>query len=137
MKSTMVGIYNVALGQSSKLMKNKLEAWEEFKQVDDDHDPVRLLTYIKTLSCQHDTIVPTHDAKDIAIRNFYTYRQPDNDSNITHTKNIKSLYDIIKHYKGEIADVDAVKREMELDKSLSLEKASERAVNRILGLATL
>jgi len=74
-----------------------MDSWNKFKEVDDARDPVSLLKQIKLLCRQHDTTIPLHNAKDIAKRNFYNYKQGDHESVAMHANNVKALYDVIRH----------------------------------------
>mmetsp|Transcript_15366 Transcript_15366/g.21935 ORF Transcript_15366/g.21935 Transcript_15366/m.21935 type:complete len:160 (+) Transcript_15366:190-669(+) len=78
-----------------------------------------------------------HDAKDIAKRNFYNYKQGEHKSIAIHAKNVKALYAVIYHYNADLIDTDTTRHEKDTDKSLNNSVAITKARNRIIGLATI
>ena len=119
------------------MMKNKLESWEEFEDVNSNSDPARLLAQIKALTKQHDSSVPSHDAKDIAKRNFYTYKQGEYDTVSTHVKNVKALMEVVVYYNADVGDDDAIKEEKKLNSTLDDAGVLQAARNKVFGLAVI
>ena len=137
LQSSLIGLYIVALGQCSKLMKNKLKSLEEFEDVNSKSDPARPLAQIKAMTKQYGSSVPSHDVKDIAKRNFYTYKQGEYDTVSTHVKNVKTLMEVLLHYDADVVDDDAIKEEKKLNSTLDDAEVLQAARNKVFGLAVI
>ena len=64
-------------------------------------------------------------------------KQGEHDTLTTHVKNVKALYNVIRHYQGDLIDKDAIEAEKKLDDKLDDKAAAEKARNRILKLGTI
>mmetsp|Transcript_20113 Transcript_20113/g.28305 ORF Transcript_20113/g.28305 Transcript_20113/m.28305 type:complete len:316 (-) Transcript_20113:13-960(-) len=136
LKAAMSGLYKIVRGQCSKMLLHQLVAWEEFTKVEQSADVVKLLKQIKVIMNEVEGSLPPHDAADTAKRSFYAYEQGDADVT-THVNNVKTLFDMVLHHKGEVADETTIKAMEKAHPNLNKEQALEKARRKIVGLTVL
>ena len=90
------------------MLQNKCRGNQKFKEIDEERDVVELLKLIKRMMHEFDSRVYLWDALSEAKRRFYQYRQAENESNVTHVKNVKNLVSVIEHYGGTAFEDEAL-----------------------------
>ena len=74
LKATIRSLYNIAWGQCSKLMQDKITMMKEFLEVETTGNVTRLLKEVKIVMLQIDTNTSAYDALDEAINAYYKYK---------------------------------------------------------------
>mmetsp|Transcript_15799 Transcript_15799/g.22479 ORF Transcript_15799/g.22479 Transcript_15799/m.22479 type:complete len:125 (-) Transcript_15799:990-1364(-) len=107
------------------MMIQILIGWFKFKTVERNPDMVKLLKQIKVISSEVDSALPPHEASNTAKHDFYSYEQGDVDV-ATHVRNVKTLYDMVIHHKGEVDhNRNCRKGKLESIKGSSVRKGKE------------
>ena len=102
LENALQSLFIITWGQCSKLMKNRLEAGQGFKIINDDGDIAKLLTEIRGVSNEVEVSSNVYDALDEIKRRYYNYYQGDNDSNMKHIQALNDLVASIEHHGGNI-----------------------------------
>ena len=113
----MVSVYEVAWGQYSKLLQDKLKALPNFKSIDDSNNLVQLLKEVKMLNYKiNDNISPYEALHDAKVK-LYTYQQRDDETLAEHVRNFKDLVAVVDYYGGDpFYDKRMTEKEMNKDK---------------------
>ena len=110
LKHTETALYNIVWGQCSRLMKNKLQADENFEDIEEDHNVSGLLKGIRSLCHQIDNNVSVYESLDDLLRQFYLYRQQPNEDNALHLKRFKEFIDVLDHFGCSIFEDNSLVR---------------------------
>ena len=100
--ATLIALYNVAWGQCSKRMQDRLKAEDNYEALASEMNVAKLLKLIKVVGIKFEGNVCLDESLWEAKHRFLTYRQGDYDSNSAHIRNIKLLHEVIEHYGGGI-----------------------------------
>ena len=113
LKHTETALYNIAWGQCSRLMKNKLQTNADFEDIEEAHDISSLLKAIRDISHQIDNNISVYESLDDLLKQFYLYRQQPNEDNAMHLKRFKEYVDVLEHFGSTVfEDSSLVKYEM-------------------------
>lgn len=104
LEDTLQSLYNIAWGQCSELMQNRLEAIEDFEAIKQDADVTNLLRHIRSLSNELEVSTNLYDALDEAKKRYYTYYQGEEESNQKNVKTLKDIVATIEHYGGTVGE---------------------------------
>ena len=108
LKGTLRSMFNVVLGQCSKMMKTKLIGNEGYEDVETDGDVAELLKMIRTISREMNANELVYDALDEAKRKYYLYRQAPDEDNEQHTRTFKENVEVVEHLKGSLFDDESL-----------------------------
>ena len=138
----MVALYSVIVGQCSRKLKDRLKAEEDYTEVSNANDVAKHLSMIKLLCHWHEGKRCIGESLWEAKHKFFVYRQADFESNSTHIRNVKNLYEVIEHFGGNLFNVEALlKEEVNEEDSekefITLKEAMKAAKNRGLALHAL
>ena len=143
LNTTMIALYNVAWGQCSQKMQDRLESEASFPEIKKNDDLVGLLKLIKIISHQFTINNNLEEGLDEAGFKLMAYRQGEFDTVSDHIQNIKNLYHVIEYYGGSIVNEETlIKAAKKKDKEDGVSGKSEeeyktKVKNRALALRAL
>ena len=102
LENALQSLYILVWVQCSKLMKNRLEAGQEFKMIKENGNIAELLTKIRGVSNEVQVSSNVYGALNEIKRRHYNYYQGDDDINMTHIQALNDLVDSTEHHGENI-----------------------------------
>jgi len=84
MEDSLTAMYNITWGQCSAIMQNRLESVTKYERINADADIAELSKEIRNISNEFQVSANIYDALDEVQRNYFSYFQQYNESNIKH-----------------------------------------------------
>ena len=102
--------YSLLWGQSTDVIKAKLEACDNYEEMNDDNDLDLLLKNMKRLVYRFEDHKYIPDSLHTAQKNFYNFFQYSEMDNTTYLEKFNSLIKVIESYGGSIGDDKALEK---------------------------
>jgi len=135
-KNNMNKAYALILGQCTQAVKNKLEAKDNWEQIEADHNPIELLKAIKAIAQDYqDSKYPIASIHK-SIVNLLTIKQDEKESVASYVKRFKNVQDIMEAQHGKL-DLSVYVRNLESYEEDRLEAMKELAYKEFLAYAFL
>jgi len=100
LNATLRALFNVVWAQTSDLLRNEIQEFEDFdNKVRKTGDVAMLLKLIKDATHDIGQKVNKYDKVDEIQRQFFTYRQMPEDDNATHLKKFKDFVEVLDNHK--------------------------------------
>ncbi len=98
--------FSLVWGQCSDVMRDKIEAKQEWKAVKAEFDVIMLLELIRGINFKFDDQKYAFGSVYHANKRFYNYRQSGEDTNNEHYEKMKNLVKVVESYGGKLGAED-------------------------------
>ena len=100
LESNLRKTYSLVWGQCSDVMREKLEALENFDDIKSEFDVLALLVEIKTINFKFEDQKYPFGAVYYANKRFYNYKQGTDETNNEHYEKFNNLVSVVDSYGG-------------------------------------
>ena len=98
LEALTTSLYNIAWGQCSHIMRDKLRATSSFSTIEEAADAASLLKEIRGICHQIEPTSCIYDSIDELQRQFFAYRQQPGMDNITHLGRFRDFVEVMNHF---------------------------------------